>query len=119
MVEAANTMMVPCQPATARMHSNPACRRLDIDAQIIEPARAPAPKDEISRPNLYRVSVESLLKGDQRVAEGRAAYIADIEQIAGGAVADLTEQELRRIRDQVWFMVQQARRERQPEGEET
>ena len=51
MVEVANTIMVPCQPTTARMHSSPVCRRLGIDAQIMDPTRAPMPKNEMSRPS--------------------------------------------------------------------
>jgi hypothetical protein len=51
LVEAANTIMVPCQPTTARMHSNPVCRRLGIDAQIMEPTSIPTPKNDISKPS--------------------------------------------------------------------
>lgn len=81
----------------------------------------PAPEHLSGLIDLYGLSVESLLKGDQQIAEdqvvydtsGRAAVAAEIKTIVGTAEEDLPVGELRRIRDHVRFMVQQARRERQ------
>ena len=76
---------------------------------------------------LYGVSVDWLLNGDRRVAEDRAAYdvsgsratvAGEIKQTLESAEQDLPVEELRRIRDHVQFMVQQARKERQDEGDE-
>ena len=65
-----------------------------------------------------------LTKADGRVAEDRAVYDAtgrvklleEIKETLDIAAADLPAPELHRIRDQVRFMVHQARREFQDEG---
>ena len=69
--------------------------------------------------SLYGVSVDWLLRGDRRIAEtpasynakGRAAVGKELKQIVMAAQDELPVGELRRIRNLLRFMVQQARRE--------
>jgi len=84
----------------------------------------PAPEHLSGLIDLYGLSVESLLKGDQQIAEDRTAYevsssraaiAGEIQETLQSAEEDLPVVELRRIRDHLRFMVQQARQERQKE----
>ena len=51
MVEAANTIMVECQPHTTRIQSIPVCFRFGITAQNIEPINPPIPNEDMRIPN--------------------------------------------------------------------
>ena len=91
-------------------------------------AAIPSDQHKMALANLFGKSVDWLLVSKRRVAEGQAGYdvgairaavAGEIKKMLESAEEDLPIAELRRIRDHVRFMVQQARQARQSEGDET
>ena len=74
--------------------------------------------------DLFDISVDWLLRGDRQIAEMRAIYdatgrekvVEEIKETLDVAGGELPMEELRRIRNLVRFMVQEARRGGQKKG---